>query len=68
VPALSTYAIHIGILNPLPDGRVLVETRESMDVWLIDRLTAPSPKNKSQTHEAILQRFAHYSLRGLTIA
>jgi len=36
--AVHLHAIHIWTLNPLPDGRVLVETRESMDGWLIGRL------------------------------
>jgi hypothetical protein len=31
------HAIHVWPLRPLPDGRVLVETRESMDRWLVDR-------------------------------
>jgi hypothetical protein len=35
--AFHIHAIHIWPLSPLPDGRVLVETRESMDGWLVDR-------------------------------
>ncbi len=35
--AFHIHAIHIWSLSPLPDGRVLVKTRESMDGWLIDR-------------------------------
>jgi hypothetical protein len=35
--AFHIHAIHIWTLSPLPDGRVLVETRESMDGWLVDR-------------------------------
>jgi len=32
------HAIHCWSLSPLPDGRTLVTTRESMDGWLISRL------------------------------
>jgi hypothetical protein len=35
--AFHIHAIHVWTLRPLPDGRVLVETRESMDGWLVDR-------------------------------
>jgi len=35
--AFHIHAIHVWALSPLPDGRVLVETRESMDGWLVDR-------------------------------
>jgi hypothetical protein len=35
--AFHIHAIHIWTLRPLPDGGVLVETRESMDGWLVDR-------------------------------
>ena len=35
--AFHIHAIHIWTLSPLPDGRVLVETRESMDGWLVER-------------------------------
>jgi hypothetical protein len=35
--AFHIHAIHIWTLSPLPDGRVLLETRESMDGWLVDR-------------------------------
>jgi hypothetical protein len=31
------HAIHCWTLSPLPDGRILVTTRESMDGWLITR-------------------------------
>ncbi len=36
--AFHIRAIHIRTLSPQPDGRVLVETRESMDGWLVERL------------------------------
>jgi hypothetical protein len=35
--AFHIHAIHVWTLRPLADGRVLVETRESMDGWLVDR-------------------------------
>jgi hypothetical protein len=35
--AFHIHAIHVWTLSPLPDGRVLVETRESMDGWLVDK-------------------------------
>jgi hypothetical protein len=35
--AFHIHAIHVWTLSPLPDGRVLVKTRESMDGGLVGR-------------------------------
>ena len=47
--AFHIHAIHIWTLTPLPDGRVLVETRESLDGWLIDRFYSSRELQESDT-------------------
>ncbi len=45
--AFHIHAIHIWTLTPRPNGRVLVETRESMDGWLLDRFYTSRDLQKS---------------------
>ena len=47
--AFHIHAIHLWTLSPQPDGRVLVETRESMDGWLVDRFYSSRELQETDT-------------------
>lgn len=52
--AFTIHAVHVWSLSVLPDGRTLVQTRESMDGWLISLFYSSS--RLQETHRLWLAR------------